>query len=362
MQTMPAPWVPQIACRPIAFAQVREDATLDGSVVEQLDGGAKVLMIASGGCTAAALAASPQISRLHLIDPNPAQIALSRLKLRLLATAETSERAAILGHSFMPLAERRERLTVHLQKLDLPLDSLGPIDLVAELGPDQAGRYEGLFLKLREALSDAADEVTALLELRDPDEQARRVDEATHLGRTLDAAFDSVMALPNLIALFGEGATRNRCEPFSRHFARRTRHALATLPAANNPYLWQLLQGRFPPHVVYPWLTAAPTRIAEVRCTVTSMGEGLRGQHGAYDFIHVSNILDWLTPEDARSTLDLVWHALRPGGRTLIRQLNSSIDIKGLGRQFEWQERSADALHKRDRSFFYRALHLGRKK
>lgn len=320
-------------------------------------------MVASGGCTAAALAAAPQISRLHLVDPNPAQIALSRLKLRLLASAEAGERASVLGHTSMPVAERRRRLIAELQKLDLPLDALGPSDLVAELGPDQAGRYEGLFLKLREALSDTADEVTALLQLHDPDEQARRAGKGTHLGRTLDAAFDSVMALPNLIGLFGEAATRNRCEPFSRHFARRTRHALATLPAADNPYLWQILQGRFPHRVVYPWLTAVvPTRMPELRWTVTSMAEALYDQHEAYDFIHVSNILDWLTPDEARSTLDLVWQALRPSGWTLIRQLNSSLDIRRLGGRFEWQDKSADALHKRDRSFFYRGLHLGRKK
>ena len=363
METMPAPWVPNIACRPIAFAQVREDATLDQWVVEQLDGEAEVLMIASGGCTAAALAVAPQISRLHLIDLNAAQLALSRLKLRLLATATPDERASVLGHTSMPIAARRQRLIAELQKLNLHLDVLGPIDLVAELGPDQSGRYEGLFLKLREALSDCADEVTALLELHDPDEQLRRVNGATHLGRSLDAAFDSVMALPNLIGLFGEAATRNRCEPFSRHFARRTRHALATLPAADNPYLWQILRGRFPNHVLYPWLTAsAPTRMPEIRWTVTSMAEALYDQHETYDFIHVSNILDWLTPEDARSTLDLVWQALRPNGWTLIRQLNSSLDIRGLGMRFEWQDKSADALHNRDRSFFYRQLHLGRKR
>jgi S-adenosylmethionine-diacylglycerol 3-amino-3-carboxypropyl transferase len=362
MQTTPAGWVRQLACRPIGFAQVREDATLDQWVVEQLAGGAEVLMVASGGCTAAAVAGAPQISRLHLIDPNPAQIALSRLKLRLLATAGVSERAAVLGHTAMPAAERRLRLTAELQKLYLPVDALGPIELVAELGPDHAGRYEGLFLRLRERLSDAADEVTALLQLRDPEEQSRRADAATPLGRALDTAFDSVMALPNLIGLFGEAATRNRYEPFSRHFARRTRHALATLPAAENPYLWQMLQGRFPDEVASPWLSAAvPTRMPEVRWTITSMAEALYGQSGAYDFIHVSNILDWLTPEDARSTLALVWQALRSGGWTLICQLNSNLDIRRLGERFEWQDKAADALHNRDRSFFYRGLHLGRK-
>ena len=92
------------------------------------------------------------------------------------------------------------------------------------------------------------------------------------------------------------------------------------------------------------------------------MAELLTQYNGTVDFVHLSNILDWLTPEDARSTLDLVWQALQPGGWTLIRQLNSSLDIRSLGGRFEWQDKSADALHNRDRSFFYRGLHLGRKK
>ncbi|MDB6015631.1 MAG: hypothetical protein JWR19_120 [Pedosphaera sp.] len=363
METKLAPWVLELARQPIAFAQVREDATLDQAIVARLDAGAEVLMVASGGCTAAALASAPQVARLHLVDPNPAQIALCRLKLRLLDTAGANQRLAILGHAVMPVAERQQYLIRELQALELPVDALGSIDLIAKLGPDQAGRYEGLFSKLREALAGVAVELTALLQLRDPAEQSRRADPATHLGRNLDAAFDSVMSLPNLVGLFGEAATRNRCEPFSRHFARRTRHALATLPAVDNPYLWQLLQGHFPRAAEYPWLRAtAPARMPEVLWTVTGMTEVLRGQSESFDFIHLSNILDWLAPEDARSTLDLVCHALRPGGWTFIRQLNSSLDIQALGEQFEWQQDYTNALHQRDRSFFYRGLHLGRKR
>jgi len=362
METSPAPWVLETARRSVAFAQVREDAILDQWVVDRSPMGAGVLMVASGGCTAAALAAMPNVSRLHLIDPNPAQIALARLKLRLLATAEATERLSILGHAPMSVSARRSRLTTELQALDLPADALGPIDLIAKVGPDHAGRYEVLFSKLREALSDAGDELIALLQLRDPAEQSRRADPATHLGRALDRAFDSVMALPNLVGLFGEGATRNRCEPFARHFARRTRHALASLSAADNPYLWQMLQGRFPKETVYPWLNAAsPGRMPEVVWTVTSMADAMQRVSEVFDFIHLSNILDWLAPDEARTTLDLAWKALRPGGWTLIRQLNSSLDIPTLGGRFEWQDRSARALHNDDRSFFYRRLHLGRK-
>src|SRR5215471_54638 len=103
----PEPWVVETARLPIAFAQVREDSLLDQCVVEQLGGDVNILMVASGGCTAAVLATMPQVRRLHMVDPNPAQIALSRLTLRLLETAEPAERLAVFGHSPMSLTERR---------------------------------------------------------------------------------------------------------------------------------------------------------------------------------------------------------------------------------------------------------------
>jgi S-adenosylmethionine-diacylglycerol 3-amino-3-carboxypropyl transferase len=356
-------WVIETATLPIAFAQVREDSLLDQWVVKQIGGDVNILMVASGGCTAAVLATMPQVARLHLVDPNPAQIALSRLKLCLLETAEPSERCALLGHFPMSLTERRSRLTSELNALGFPEDVFGPIGTVVEFGPDYAGRYEILFSKFRDALTQYANELIALLRLRDPVEQSRRVDPATEFGRALDVAFDSVMALPNLIGLFGEGATRNRCEPFSRHFARRTRHVLATQPAAENPYLWQMLRGRFPDGCMSPWLSAARSgRMPEVTWTVSDMAAALKWETEAVNFVHLSNILDWLSSDEARSILELTWRALRPGGWTFIRQLNSNLDIPSLSSAFEWQKEVAEMLHARDRSFFYRKIHLGRRR
>ena len=359
----PAPWVLEASQRPIAFAQVREDPAVDQWVADQLPANSKIIMVASGGCTAAALAAMPNVSCLHLVDPNPAQMALARLKLRLLPTAPPSERLSLLGHAPMATAERRLRLIKELGALQLSDDALGPIGLVAELGPDHAGRYEFLFAKLRESMSGSGGELKALLQLRDPVEQTRKAGATTDLGRILDSAFDSVMSLPNLVGLFGEGATRNRCEPFSRHFAGRTRHVLATQPAANNPYLWQMLQGHFSQETVYPWLiTDSPERMPKVGWSIGAMADILGNFSDTFDFIHLSNILDWLSPEEASNTLELAFKALRVGGWTVIRQLNSSLDIQTLGGRFDWQEKAAASWHACDRSFFYKRLYLGQKK
>jgi S-adenosylmethionine-diacylglycerol 3-amino-3-carboxypropyl transferase len=95
---------------------------------------------------------------------------------------------------------------------------------------------------------------------------------------------------------------------------------------------------------------------------MSDMAEALEQQKESVDFVHLSNILDWLSREEARALLDLTSQALRPDGYTFIRQLNSNLDITSLGTGFEWQNDFAQTLHDRDRSFFYRRLLLGRKR
>jgi S-adenosylmethionine-diacylglycerol 3-amino-3-carboxypropyl transferase len=358
-------WVLTAQGLPLAFAQVREDPRIDRFVVERTGEHVRVCMIASGGCTAAVLATMPNVAAIHLVDANPAQLALTRLKLRLLNNTDGPERACILGHSVERPEARRERLASDWSALGLPEDAVGPPELVARLGPDFAGRYERCFAALQQEFSPRQIELEGALALDDPTEQARRVAPDTPLGRELNEALDTVMSLPNLVALFGEGATRNPVEPFSRHFARRIRHAFATLPAATNPFLWQMLRGLGQPD----WLALATLPIARPGASVCDvtwrqafMADALREHREAFDVVHLSNILDWLSPEEATATLTVAAQALRAGGQVIIRQLNSTLDIPASGPMFEWDEAAVKELHARDRSFFYRALHLGRKR
>jgi len=357
------PWASEAAALPVAFAQVREDPLVDASVVRGLGAEARVIMIASGGCTVAFLAACCGVAGVDVVDPNPAQIALARLKLYLLQNCDRADRLALLGHAPLPVGEREGRLRAALDAIGVSAEAIGPPRIWAAEGPDHAGRYERVFVRLRQELEPHTAALEQLLSLRDPAERARRVAATTPLGRALDEAFERVMDLPILIHLFGEGATRNRVEPFARHFARRTRHVLGTQAAASNPYLWQVLAGRYPPGEEAPWLAApSPGRLPQITWNTGVMAEALRRSPGGYDFVHLSNILDWLSPDEARATLEFAHAALRPGGWVLIRQLNSTLDIPSCGQGFSWQTEAAQALHAGDRSYFYRALHLGRKR
>ena len=356
-------WLENAVALPVAFAQVREDALLDQEVVNGLGAGARLIMVASGGCTAALLASMSQVRCLRLVDPNPAQLALTKLKLRLLSEPSATKRLRLLGHLGMPTDARRQKLKALFSEIGLAENVLGPISLVARLGPDHVGRYERVFAALRLALSSSQTELDSLLSLSNIGEQIRAASPESSLGRCLDDALENVMSLSNLVRLFGAEATNNPLAPFSRHFACRISRALAEGTACDNPYLWQMLKGRYPAGCFAPWFArATPQTFPEIAFVNTSMERALESAKEPCDFIHLSNILDWLSPKAAARTLQLAGRALKPGGRIFIRQLNSALDVRRAGTMFEWLDEESEALHKKDRSFFYRALHLGRKK
>ena len=355
-------WVRSTAALPIAFAQVREDPLLDVHLVQHLNRPARVVMVASGGETAALLATLP-LDRLQLVDINAAQLSLARLKLQLLTTTDTTERLRLLGHTPMPVAERSNELRLRLAELDLHADALGPPELVSQYGPDHCGRYEWLFARMRELLTDRAEEIRALMLLREPGRQAGLVAEGTGLGDAIEAAFTETMDLPRLIRIFGPDATANRLQPFSNHFLEQTRRILAAMPAADNPFLHQIFLGTFL-GPVWPWLSAdrQQASLPETQYSHAAMDVVLRSMppHSA-DFIHLSNILDWIKPAEAKRLLENAYRCLSPGGLVVIRQLNSRLDIARIPGEFQWMHDLSEQLHRSDRSFFYRSLHVGMK-
>lgn len=361
---MNANWLDAACSLPVAFAQVREDPRIDLQLVGHCRPGCRALVVGSGGCTVAALVAYADVEFLQVVDPNPAQLALGRFKLELLRRLNPASRLQVLGHESMEAAARRAQFLELCERLELSPDVLGPAQTVSQAGVDHCGRYEMLFRELRRVLSPFAGQLEVVVGAHEVTEQTRLAATDTKLGAALDQALDQVFSLTNLVALFGPDATANRVEDFSRHFARRIRVLLATRPASESPWLAQLLAGRFGVTQPYPWLTApAPAHLPELVWTKDTMQSVLASSGaGSFNFIHLSNILDWLTPVQSARLLEDAWRALAHGGRMVIRQLNSALDIPAAGPQVEWLTEEASRLHATDRSFFYRKLHVGTKR
>lgn len=350
-------WVDEAMASPIAFAQVREDPLVDLAAIRAAGSRCRrMLMVASGGCTAAFLAGRMAADTLELVDVSSAQLALTRLKLRWLATATPDERLALLGHTAMAASARADRVARDARVVGVDPALFGPG--AAEMGLDHAGRYERLFAALRARLLPHRPALEDLLALADPARQRRRL--RGRLGQAIDRALAAVMRQGILERLFGSGATANRRQPFARHFAERTRWAIAQLPAADNPWLAQLLLGRYQ-RVRAPWLELGQrSRLPTVRLRHGSLLAALEADDAPLDVIHASNVLDWLPPAEAARLLDACWRRLRPGGVVIIRQLNSMLDVPACEPRLRWLPLAA-RLHARDRSFFYRALHLGQR-
>jgi S-adenosylmethionine-diacylglycerol 3-amino-3-carboxypropyl transferase len=403
MNPAPAPWAVRAARFPLAFAQVREDPRIDVQLARHLPDPATIVMIASGGDTVVQLGRLP-LHRIHAVDMNPAQIAISRLKWHLAHQPDPRGTLALLGHQPLPPAERQRELLGLFDTLKLSHDALGPLDQVAELGPDHSGRYELCFDQLRQQLNqktavhlttdvtDGADEGAAppgpvrvhglISQLHghptsSPRPSASSASSAVStahsrsepapdpfaFGPELDLALASVMSRPNLVALFGEEATRNPLLPFSTHFAQRTRIAAARPDAGINPFLWQMYRGRFPSGHPHDWLQPGPSPQADVVWHHGRMRDVLRSMPTASaDFVHLSNILDWLSPQDAEDTLAATARVLRTGGTVIVRQLNSSLAMDALCDDLRWNRELGAEWVAKDRSFFYPRLHIGNRR
>lgn len=332
---------------PVNFSQVREDCLLDSEILQNINCQVNVLMIASGGDTLCYLAAHPKVKHIDAVDASTSQLNLTKIKLALLNFSQEN-RLAILGHSEMSPEIRMQILTEICRENKIDISSLRAADLISMEGPDFCGRYEQLFKGIQKEL-----ELKGI---------TRNNLKAKRIG--LLNIFREYFDMSLLIRLFGREATQNPLKSFSEHFHDQTEAYLNVDGALKSPYLNQMLFGEFA-GICYPWLELKALTAREVCSVDFSQGMMLdklkSTKSESYEFIHLSNILDWLSEEEAGEVLYQTFRCLKKGGKCIIRQLNSSLNIEGQCKEIIWNRQWSEQLTEKDRSFFYRKVLVGEK-
>jgi S-adenosylmethionine-diacylglycerol 3-amino-3-carboxypropyl transferase len=289
------------------------------------------------------------------VDINPAQLALTRGKFYLATHRTPAERLQLLGHEAMAAEKRLTEWQSILNEIQLPDHIFGPVDQLAQIGPDYLGRYEVAFTQIQKKLKPWIDEFLTA----EGDVAEKMISSGSPRGSHLEEVFAEVLSLANLVALFGEGATQNPQQPFHHHFLQQVREVTARRMVKDNPWLWQILAGQYPPDHPVDWLSSTGPWLVQPSYQQSAMLPALeRTDTSSIDFLHLSNILDWLSPEEAMAVLTQAHRVLRPGGQLIIRQLNSSLVIPDLFPALHWHSEQGKTWQRQDRSFFYPQLHL----
>jgi S-adenosylmethionine-diacylglycerol 3-amino-3-carboxypropyl transferase len=312
------------------FAQVREDPCVEIAALRP-GGAGRIVAVSSGGCTALSLLGAGA-REVHSVDVIRAQNHLVELKAAAVRTLDRRAAIAFLGG--LPAAGgERLRAYAHLRDvLTAPARAFWDSRRRAVRGGVLRAGVSERFIALvswlvRHVVHDPA-RVHRLLACRTLDEQrALFVGEwSTRRWRWL---FDALLNRWTMSRAYDPAFFANAGLPsFAAHFRTLAERALTELPVANNYFLHEMLEGRYPVAVtdgVPPYLGEEGARdIASGRGTLRlvdgGMTEHLRSLPDAsVDGIALSNICEWLAPADVLALFREIERVTVPGGRVVLR-------------------------------------------
>lgn len=307
----------------LKFAVVREDSELERELIRRVDA-RRVLLVASGGCTALNLLAELPSLEVTAFDQNPLQLA---------HVADKAEAAA---------AGALARLNV---------------DDATEDGLNQRGEFEALFRLLRTMLAAfvAAPGELERLFVAPADERAAIVERwAAH--RYWPALFASSFADGLLHAMFGPAATQHAAPgSYPGYFQRLFERGLRRADAAHNPFLQHVLLGAYRAADAPPYTRARSPRRPELVAGDLASVPALE----RFDLYSLSNVFDWSDDALVAAWAGRLKRAARPGSVVLLRQLNNERDLRRwFAPEFRFDDALGEALLARDRSLFYNRIEV----
>ncbi len=303
----------------VKFGVVREDAELEQRLIRD-NGARRVLLVASGGCTALSILAADAGLEVVAFDQNPAQLEHVRAKA---AVAAAGDRAL--------------------------LDQL-----------NQAGEFDALFRTLRYMLETFVARDGALSRFFEaPAAERRALVDAWSTDRYWVGCFASCFCDGLLHAMFGPAATQH-AEPgsYPGYFAGVFERGLRRPDAARNPFLQHVLLGGYRDG-------DEPTYMREGRVRVPRLVLGGLGdvpELERFDLYSLSNVFDWSDDDLVAAWANRLKRTAQRGSVVLLRQLNNTRDLRRyLTPEFAFDDALGRELQASDRSLFYNRIEVARR-
>ncbi len=342
------------------FGLTQEDERTEAEALA-LPGG-RVLAIAGAGDMPLSLLALGA-DRVDAVDRSLAQIRLSELKLAAVLALEPGEAASFLGFTPAPRDERSAALDRVAAALSAPARAFWRAhEAVVRGGVIWAGRFERYASRIRWALRPwLRPTFERLLAARGLEEQrelfARRLDTPL-LRRAFGVAFE-----PRRYARRGMDPLALRHvapgERLGERWFARFREMCTGTPAAENYFLQLLTLGRLAcPGAAPAYLR--PAGVAAVRARRAALGFACAPvtawlaatDLGRYDRFHLSNVCDWMAPDEHDRLLELVASRAGEGrgARVVWRWLHRAPGVPGsLAGRLCADPAAGEALRQRDR-------------
>ena len=313
----------------IKFAVVREDPDIEHALCLRAKA-ARVLVVASGGCTALTLAHREPRLEVTAFDVAEGQ----------LAHVEAKREAVARGD---------------LRSLNVGDDS--------REGLNQCGEFDSLFRILRrfieEMVAPASDLAMYFAGSTTTPERAKAV-ERWVASPYWPAAFSLSFHDALLHAMFGPAATQH-AEPgsYPAYFQRAFERGLRREDGARNPFLSHVLLGAYLPGHAPDYVRAA--RSLDVKLHLGPLPDV--PDLGRFDVVSLSNVFDWSGDALVADWARVLARALRPGALVVLRQLNNRRDVRRFfAEAFDFDDAGSEDRVARDRSLFYERIEVASRK
>lgn len=346
----------------IRYASLWEDADALCEALSPLGKDQSFLSIASAGDNALALLAlDPKI--VVAVDLNPTQLACLALRIEAIRSLSYNELLAFLGVT--PSTSRMDCYQSLRTNLDENYRNFWDTNSDAiEGGIIHAGKFEKFLRTFGCTLAPmihGRERVKKLLSKKS--EYERRKFYQREWDTVLWRGIFKIFASRPIMGTFG------RDKAFLKHvegspgerLLERTKYAMTTLPTHNNPYLTYVFEGNFTTNCLPKYLRKETINLIKPRLDRVKLFQGYAhdAPHGPFDGFNLSDIFEYMNDNEFVDAYENILHNSNKKARLVY--WNMLVD-RHLPKQHDARARrlhdESDTIFRKDKAWFYQALHI----